>query len=202
MSQFASRIPIQPIADAYDWALLGESTVVDVGGGHGPISTGLAKLFPQLRFIVQDLPEVIESRPPDDDDLRDRVSFMAYDFLADNQPVSGQAVYFFRAVFHNWPDASCVRILRNQVPALRAGAVLIVNETLLHEPGSLPPEQERLRRAMDISMLTYFGSRERNEADWRAMLEEADPRFQLSGVRPASANGNKLVLIEWRGQES
>lgn len=170
MSQFASRIPIQPVADAYDWvcfprrfkpapfakepapdacsfsqALLGDSTVVDVGGGHGPVSIGLAKLFPRLRFIVQDLPEAIGSRPSLPDDVADRVDFMAYDFLVE-QPVRGKSVYFFRAVFHNWPDASCVRILRNQVPALRPGATVIVNETLLHEPGSLPPEQERQRR--------------------------------------------------------
>lgn len=126
-------------------ALLGESIVVDVGGGHGPVSIGLAKRFPSLRFIVQDLPEAIESRPSLPDDVADRIEFMAYDFLAE-QPVQGKSIYFFRAVFHNWPDASCVKILQNQVPALRPGATLIVNETLLHEPGSLPPEQERQRR--------------------------------------------------------
>lgn len=55
---------------------------------------------------------------------------------------------------------------------------------------------------MDISMLTYFGSRERNEADWRAILNEADPRFHLRSICPPNANSNQLIVIEWRGQSS
>ena len=53
-----------------------------------------------------------------------------------------------------------------------------------------------------MSMLTYFGSRERNEADWRAILDEADPRFHLSSIRPPNANSNQLIVIEWRDQLS
>jgi len=47
-------------------------------------------------------------------------------------------IYFFRAVFHTWVDHYCIKILRNQISALRKGARILVNEPCLHEPGSLP----------------------------------------------------------------
>jgi O-methyltransferase domain len=34
------------------------STIVDVGGGIGMVSVEIAKEFPELKFIVQDLPDV------------------------------------------------------------------------------------------------------------------------------------------------
>ncbi|THG94085.1 hypothetical protein EW026_g7313 [Hermanssonia centrifuga] len=46
------------IAD-YPWGSLEGQTVVDCGGGQGSLAVQLAKSFPDLRFIIQDLPEVV-----------------------------------------------------------------------------------------------------------------------------------------------
>ena len=64
------------------------------------------------------------------------------------------------------------------------------------------PNTDAVQRTMDLSFLTYFGSRGRNEADWKAILNEADPRFHLSSIRPPNAKSNQLILIEWRGENS
>jgi 16S rRNA A1518/A1519 N6-dimethyltransferase RsmA/KsgA/DIM1 with predicted DNA glycosylase/AP lyase activity len=43
-----------------DWAALkDDAVVVDVGGGAGNLTLLLAKDFPQLKYVVQDLEEVI-----------------------------------------------------------------------------------------------------------------------------------------------
>ena len=45
---------------ALDWKSLSPgSVVVDVGGGVGLVSSALAKAFPHLRYVVQDLEKVI-----------------------------------------------------------------------------------------------------------------------------------------------
>ena len=41
----------------FDWAGLGDATVVDVGGGRGSLSLPIAKQQPNLKVIVQDRPE-------------------------------------------------------------------------------------------------------------------------------------------------
>ena len=56
--------------------------------------------------------------------------------------------------------------------------------------------------AMDLSMLTYFGSRERTEDDWLWMLNEADPRFKLISVsKPAAPGISPLLVVEWLPSE-
>ena len=51
---------------------------------------------------------------------------------------------------------------------------------------------------MDLSTLTYFGSCERTEDDWRQILNQADPRFKLVSVsKPASPGASPLLVVEW-----
>ena len=146
-------------------ASLGKAMVIDVGGGHGPVSIGLAQRFPDLSFIVQDLADVAASKPPIPDAIADHVTFMAYDLIHE-QSVKDADIYFFRAIFHNWPDQYCVKILRNHIVALKPGARLIVNDSLLHQLGSLPPYLEKRRRYIYpreptktcyVYLLTRFG---------------------------------------------
>ena len=47
--------------EGFPWEeLLPKSVVVDVGGGIGSTSMLLANAFPDLRFIIQDRPPVVE----------------------------------------------------------------------------------------------------------------------------------------------
>lgn len=52
---------------------------------------------------------------------------------------------------------------------------------------------------MDLSMLTYFGSRERTFEDWQALLRDADPRFVLrTTTKPGDPPPNILDVL-WKG---
>jgi hypothetical protein len=44
------------IINGFDWAALGEGPVVDLGGGNRHISVAIAKAFPRLRIVIEDLP--------------------------------------------------------------------------------------------------------------------------------------------------
>ena len=132
------------LIEGYNWADLGAGTVVDVGGGNGYVSGALSKSYPQLNIVVEDLPDVVaaaaEATPPNQ-----YLRYQAYNFFAP-QPLVAADAYLFRWVFHDWPDHYVVRILRAQVPALRKGARILVNESLSPHPGSLPLSLERTIR--------------------------------------------------------
>jgi SAM-dependent methyltransferase len=146
MSAYASKIPLQPLFDAFDWESLGDCTIVDVAGGYGPVSLALAGRFLKPHFIVQDFLDVVEDGPKHlPKEIRTRVEFMEYDILTP-QVAKGADVYFFRAVFHNWTDKYCVSILRNHVEAMRKGGILIIVDPCLQEPGTLPWVLERRSR--------------------------------------------------------
>ena len=130
MSARAARIPVDYLFQCFDWQALGKATVVDVGGSHGSVAIALAQRYPDLSLIVQDFANVVaEGAERLPKQLRERIHFMSSSFL-EQQPVEGAEVYFFRAVFHNWPDASCIQILRNQIPALKPGSRIIINDGL------------------------------------------------------------------------
>ena len=66
---------------------------------------------------------------------------MAHDMFKE-QSVSAD-IYLYRWVFHDWPDAYVVKVLRQLIPALKPGARVIINDTILPEPNTLSELQER-----------------------------------------------------------
>ncbi|PVH97041.1 S-adenosyl-L-methionine-dependent methyltransferase, partial [Periconia macrospinosa] len=173
------------------------ATIVDVAGGSGTVSIGLAPRFPNAKFIVQDTPSTISAlKPPPH--LLGRMQFQDYDLFT-TQHIQGADIYFFRNIFHNWPDKACVEILRNHAPAMRTGSKLVIDDFTLHEPLTLDLWDERRRRNMDVTMMIYFGSRERTLDEWRHLLKEADERYELITVGQAEKEPNTIFVVGWRG---
>ncbi|TVY17141.1 O-methyltransferase bik3 [Lachnellula arida] len=190
---------LQYIADNYPWADFENGTVVDVGGSHGSACITLAAAFPKLNFVVQDLPQVVAGGPATlPPDMANKIGFMAYDFLEEQQPVKDADVYFFRWVFHNWSDKYCIQILRNHIPALKKGARIVINEYVLPEPGVLPIYQEERLRSMDLAMMQVQNSRERDLDDWAKLFLEADERFAFKGGKQPEGSSLWILEVEWK----
>ncbi|KAI4234726.1 MAG: hypothetical protein LQ349_003616 [Xanthoria aureola] len=178
MNALASNKNFDFIIDSFGWLRYSTGTVVDVGGGSGTICEGLAFRLPKLKFIVQDVPEVIEQASINPK-LTDRISFMPYNFF-DEQPARDAEIYYFRNIFHNWPDAQCTEILRSLIPALK--------------PADTPSE---VYRALDLRMMIYFGSCERTVDDWKQLLGAISPRFKVQDSAAASEQANVIIDVVW-----
>ena len=134
------------VLEVFPWHDMAVKTFVDVGGSHGSIDMALTRVLPGIHCIVQDAPQVIsKAQPKLPAELVDRVEFMPYDFFTE-QPIKGADVYFFRWIFHDWPDKYCIKILKNLIPALKHGARIIINEFIVPKPGEVPVYQEQLVR--------------------------------------------------------
>jgi hypothetical protein len=142
---------------ALDWR--GDETVVDVGGGNGSLLVGLLRREPGLQGIVFDLPETVR----DEMNLGERCSFVAGSFF-DHVPKGD--VYVLSTILHDWDDAAATRVLESIRAHAPAHARLLVLETVLPD-GNEPHEA----RWLDLLLLALFAGRERDEAQWRALLE-------------------------------
>ena len=58
------------------------ATIVDVGGANGHVSMALARAYPNLHFIVQDLEHnIVKARAEIPEDLKGRVDLQVHDFF-------------------------------------------------------------------------------------------------------------------------
>jgi hypothetical protein len=119
----------------WDEAKLCPRVIVDVGGSLGTLSEALVRRYSGIEHaIVQDLSKTIaNAKVPEDLQNGERMRFVEYDFFTE-QPVKDADVYLFRQILHDWSDSKCVEILKSQIPALKPGARIILNEMC-----SLPP---------------------------------------------------------------
>jgi hypothetical protein len=193
---------ISYLLDNYDWASLNTrgATIVDIGGSHGFVCIDLAKRYPDLKFVVQDLPRTIASAPKLEDDLATRIEFQEHDFFTP-QPVKGADIYFFRWIFHNHSDKYATTILRQLIPALKKGAKVVINDHCLPEPGTESAWDEKIIRTMDLVMLSLLNAQEREEGEFRRLFESVDQGFRFLGsVRP---KGCRMSIVEavWEGED-
>ena len=115
-------------------------------------------------------------------ELLKRITFQAHDFTHE-QPVRGADVYLLRMILHDWPDAEAVEILRKTIAAMdNESSRLLIMDTVLPMPGSVPVSIERILRVRDLFMAQTFNSKERDLGDWKTLFATADPRLRLVGV--------------------
>ncbi|KAI1328382.1 S-adenosyl-L-methionine-dependent methyltransferase [Xylariaceae sp. FL0255] len=135
-----------------------DGTVVDVGGSHREVSFAIAKADLTLKFVVQDFESVIKlTTKAVPDDLR--------------AAGTERRCIPFPLISHNWIGKHCVMILRNLIAALKAGAMMIVHDSVLPPTGSLG------KWAMDLTITEIQSSREREIEDWGNLSRMADHRF-------------------------
>jgi hypothetical protein len=162
----------------------------------------LARSFPDLTITVQDLPKVHpmfdENLPAD---LKTRVFFLEHDFFKP-QPVEAD-VYIFKMILHDWPDHEAVKILQALIPALKAGASVILFEYIGNQGETegpvLPRSIRQMGTATDLRLMALFNGKERPVDSWKHIFQEADERFEVASVRLNPENFFAVIEARWRG---
>jgi hypothetical protein len=132
----------------------------------------------EVRGIVLDLPETVR----DEAALGDRIEFVAGSFF---ESVPEGDAYLLSGILHDWPDEDAARILRTIRTAASSHARLLINESVIR-----PGNDADGAKWLDLLMLVLAGGRERDEAQWRTLLESTDwepVRFPEGGPIEARA---------------
>ncbi|KAH7322591.1 hypothetical protein B0I35DRAFT_476525 [Stachybotrys elegans] len=115
------------------------------------------------------------------DHLKGRVGFMNHD-LFEPQTVLAD-VYLFRMVLCNWCDNYAAKILKAQIPALRPGPEVFVQDACMPEPDAVPLWRER-----------YLD-------EWKALLAMTDERFVLHQVFVPKNSLLTILEIHWEERD-
>ena len=136
---------IENVSTVYDWASLGDAYIVNVGGSRGQAAIELAKNFGNIKLLVQESANMIQGAELEvPEELKGRIEFMAHELF---EPQSVKApVYFFRMVFRGLGDQYAVQVLKAQIPALRPGVKILLQDVCMPEPDAIPLWRERISR--------------------------------------------------------
>ncbi|KAG9313700.1 S-adenosyl-L-methionine-dependent methyltransferase [Chiua virens] len=176
-------------------------TVCDVGGSVGTVTIPLLKMYPHLKIVDQDLPEVLVrakevwSREAPEAMETNQVEFIPINFFEEG-PVKGQDAYYLRNIIHDWPDAKASLILRNIRNAMAPHSRLLIHDYVLspttHDPNvksfgaDIAPEpmlpnfgngNNRMYQ-QDMNMLLIFNAKERTLEDSIALGAAAGLRLE------------------------
>ncbi|KAH7076820.1 S-adenosyl-L-methionine-dependent methyltransferase [Paraphoma chrysanthemicola] len=188
---------IENVSTVYDWASLGNATIVNGMGSRGQAAFELAKNFPKLKFIVQDSKDTlvgVNSTIPSE--LTSQVKFEEHELFA---PQDAKAdVYFFRMVFRGLGDAFATQVLKEQIPALRPGVKILIQDVVMPEPETIPLWRDRFARSVDLALECFSNGRERYLDEWKALLAGADERFVLHKVFVPGDSLLGIIEVHWK----
>lgn len=170
MTAFAANkapwVDIYPTDSIVAAAKPDRALVVDVAGGVGHDLEKFRAKHPDTpagSLVLQDRQNVIEAAK-----VKAPVTTQEVDILK-GQPIQGAHVYYLHNVLHDWPDSQAVEILRNIAAVMEKG----YSKILVHENVVLPKNSHPRTTIMDIVMLVFFSSSEREEKSWRSVAEQA-----------------------------
>lgn len=165
----------EAITTLYDFSSFNK--LVDVGGGHGGLLTGVLKKNAQLKGVVFDAPEVISGTRSKIEaaGLADRCETIGGNFF-ESVPAGGDA-YILKWIIHDWDDEKSIRILRNVREQMSPTSKLILVDSVV--PESAEPHFSKF---IDLNMLVMTGGKERTESEFRQLLGSAG--FKLLRVIP------------------
>ena len=132
---------LDSIVQLDDWRAI--RTLIDVGGNRGQASFAIARRYPHMRCIVQDVAKIVEltAAPPD---LEGRVTFMVHDYFKEQRVLAD--AYLLRWVLHEWSDYHAVKILRSLIYGMQIGAKIIINDICLPKIEETSMYQQRFAR--------------------------------------------------------
>ncbi|MBI3855927.1 MAG: homocysteine methyltransferase [Planctomycetes bacterium] len=143
--------------------------LVDLGGATGHLALEACRRYPKLKATVFDLPPVVAfareflARTPDGAGI----GLVAGDFFAD--PLPEADLFALGRIVHDWSPEKIRVLLRKICDRLPPGGGLLIAERLLN-PEKTGPLRGQLQ---SLNMLVCTEGKERNPAEYRALLLEA-----------------------------
>ncbi|CAJ2679002.1 unnamed protein product [Trifolium pratense] len=145
----------------------GIGSLVDVGGGTGNTAKIICEAFPELKYIVLDLPQVVSGLAGSNN-----LSFVGGNMF---KSIPQADAVMLKWVLHNWSDDGCIKILKNcknSISRKGKGGKVIIIDVVINEKED-EPEMTEVKLLLDVTMMTSLNGKERNEKEWKQLFLQA-----------------------------
>ncbi|KAM3319526.1 hypothetical protein P3S67_006726 [Capsicum chacoense] len=145
----------------------GLKSVVDVGGGTGAVGKAISNAFPELKYIVFDLPHVVEGL-----EGSNNLSYIGGDMF---KSVPSADAILLKWILHDWSNEDCVKILKKckeAIPSKENGGKLIVIDIVIDNKNRDDKSFET-QLFSDVLMMVHVSGKERSEQEWTKLFFDA-----------------------------
>lgn len=116
------------------------------------------------------------------------IEFQEHDFFTP-QPISGSRAYLLHYILRDWPDEKALEILAHLKEAMRKDySKLLVAEFVVAAKDADP-----FTTALDITVMSCLGGKERTERDWRALFEKAG--MEVTEIYSLPGNNESVMEV-------
>ncbi|KAF3920318.1 hypothetical protein AA313_de0210296 [Arthrobotrys entomopaga] len=168
-----------PVEMVYSFENIGKkATIVDVGGGQGQNCIKLAKMFPEMKFILEDRYSQADTKilPYLPADIRDRIKWQVHDFTKP-QPVKGADLYLISQVLMDHQRGACHEILKHVVEAMTPNhSILLISDYM--SPGSEGTISPMIN-ALNIHIISILGRAFWTRKEWEDLFAAVSPSLKL-----------------------
>jgi hypothetical protein len=184
MASFSTAVAAA-VLEAYDFS--SSNKVVDIGGGDGGLLAAILQSNPHLTGVLVDLHHITASaqRRFKRLNLAHRCEVVARDFFAS---VPEGDTYILKWILHDWDDPLSVAILGSCSEAMADEGKVLIIESVLQAGCATSFSKFR-----DLNMLVMTGGRERTEAEYEALLDNAGLR--LARIIPIATEMSMIEAV-------
>jgi ubiquinone/menaquinone biosynthesis C-methylase UbiE len=184
----ASHNSLRGVLERYDFT--GVASIADIAGGFGHMAVGLVEKYSALQATVLDVPSVIrlatEQLAALDPSTKSRLEYVGGDMF---ESVPQAEAYIMKHIIHDWDDERCVQLLENCRRSMQGNGRVLCIDTVVQPMGSTSDLPAKL---VDILMMVVLPGRERTEAQWRRLYDNAG--FKVQRIIPLQDNiGTSIV---------
>ncbi|KAH6886784.1 S-adenosyl-L-methionine-dependent methyltransferase [Thelonectria olida] len=193
---------LMPVVGMFPFASLKEEVeqdperpfLVDIGAGRGQscfaIRNDINGAF-NAKFILQDLPGVIDNLKPED---YPGFELMTYDAFTP-QPVKNAHIYFMRRFLHDFYTPVCIEFVKNTASAMGPDSRLIICDMLV--PDMVEVHENMDLYWLDMALLCMTGQEKKKEA-----FEEIFDAAGLELVKIYPSAYGRTVMLEAKLKKS
>jgi len=154
--------------------------LLDIGGGSGCHSIGVALRWPQLKCIVFDTARVCEVAQEfiDQSGMKERIKTQVGDMWSEDLYPDAD-VHFYSLIYHDWPVEKCQFLTQKSFKSLKPGGRIIIHEMLYNDDKTGP----FMTAAFHITMLLWATGQQFSGPELKQMLQDAG--FTNIEVKPS-----------------
>ena len=93
-----------------------------------------------------------------------------------------------RNVLHDWPNAQCLDILKNIVPAMESDSEIWIDEVVVPDKGAT-----ELQVSWDWTMVAMLAGMERSQSQWISLLGDAG--LSIRKIHTVNAGRGEAIIV-------